>query len=340
MRAITRGNLFSDERSSRDFGGKYRIANESQGGELMPIAKEPKPMPSSLDYVPENSVPYTVSSRDSWEKLAQRSDVQNAGMSAIDLCYFNFKTRNFAEINWYLNRKIGCRHATRDGSNYLFSDSDKYTQNCPSPGVVYLPKHGSIAPVHETTEEPKLNAWLGVVGKVGTMFLVVGIETITGAVVSLDDPTKWMAIGASVNRAGLGWGASGGAAFVFITGVSNPQQLNGWQQADGDFNLALGENWGKMAKSASKVKKIKPVMDAMLKIGAKTPGTLKKLLKTEPNKYIDLVKAVKSVRDYKNLKAGEEPEVFMWDIPWGSGGVEVSLFYGLQNFNALWDGTE
>lgn len=78
----------------------------------------------------------------------------------------------------------------------------------------------------------------------------------------------------------------------------------------------------------------------MLRFGTKTPGALKKLVKTEPNKYIDLVKAVKSVRDYKNLKAGEEPEVFMWDIPWGSGGVEASLFYGLQNFNALWDGTE
>ena len=306
----------------------------------MPITKEPKPMPSPLDYIPDNSVPYTVTSRDSWEVLAMRSDVQTVGMSATDLCYFNFKTRDFAEINWYLKHKVGCRHVTRDGLNYLFSDSDRHTQNCSSPGTVYLPKHGSITPVHETKDEPKLNAWLGVVGKVGTMFVVVGIETVTGAVVSLDDPTKWMAIGASVNRAGLGWGASGGAAFVFITGVSNPQQLNGWQQGDGDFNLSLGENWGKMAKSASKLKKLKPVMDAMAKLGTKTPGALKKLLKTEPNKYVDLVKAVKSVRDYKDLKGGEEPEVFMWDIPWVSGGVEASVFYGLQNFNALWDGTD
>jgi hypothetical protein len=306
----------------------------------MPITKEPKPLPSPLDYVPDNSVQYPVSSKDSWDVLALRPDVQNAGMSSSDLCFFNFKTRHPAEINWYLHHKVGCRHVTRDGLNYMFSDADKHSKNCPSPGFVYLPKLGTILPVHETTDEPHLNAWLGVVGKAGTMFAVVGIETVAGAVVSLDDPTKWMAIGASVNRLGVGWGATGGFAFVFITGVEKPEKLNGWQQADPDFNLALGENWGKMAKSASKLKKIKPVLDAMAKLGAKTPGTMKKLLKTEPNKYIDLVKAVKSVRDYKNLKGGEEPEVFMWDVPWGSGGVEASAFYGLSNFNAMWDGTQ
>ncbi len=299
----------------------------------MPIVKEPKPLPSPLDYVPANGVPYPVSSRDSFDSLAQRPDMQNAGVSSYDLCYFNFKTRTPAEINWYLYHKVGCRHVTRDHANYMFSMAD-------DPGVVYLPKAGVVLPVHETQEEPRLNAWLGIVGKAGTMFVVAGIETVAGAVVSLDDPAKWMAIGASVNRVGLGWGATGGFAFVFITGVSEPMKLNGWQQADPDFNLALGENWGKMAKSASKLKKIEPVLEAMAKLGAKTPGTLKKLLKTEPNKYIDLVKAVKSVRDYRKLKRGEEPEVFMWDVPWGSGGVEASAFYGLSNFNAMWDGTQ
>lgn len=307
----------------------------------MPIMKEPKPLPSPLDYIPAQSDPYPVTSKDSWDTLALRPDVQSSGMSSDDLCYFNFKTRKPSEINWYLNHKIGCRQVTRDGRNYMFSNSDKYTPHVPSPGVVHLPRHGTIAPVHETTDKPDLNAWLGVVGKAGTMFVVVGIETVAGAVVSLDDPTKWMAIGCSVNRVGAGWGASGGAAFVFITGISSPQQLNGWQQADGDWNFALGENWGKMAKATSKLGKIKPVVDAMAKLGTKTPSALKKLLKTEPGKYVDLVKAVTSVRDYRKLKGGrEEPEVFMWDIPWAGVGVEVSAFYGLQNFNAMWDGTQ
>jgi hypothetical protein len=298
----------------------------------MPIVREPNPLPSSLDYIPPDSVPYSVTSNDSWDSLALRPDVQNTGVSAYDLCYFNFKTRNPAEINWYLYHKVGCRHVTRDHNNYMFSLAD-------NPGLVYLPKHGSVLPVHETIEEAPLNAWLGIVGKAGTMFVVAGIETVAGAVFSLDDPSKWMAVGASVNRLGLGWGVTGGFSFIFITGVSRPAQLNGWQDGDWDFNLALEENWSKMAKSGAKLKKIKPIIEAMAKLEAKTPSALKKLILTKPDKYFDLVKAVRSVKQYGNLKDDGDPEVFMWDVPFAGKGVEASFFFGVSNFNAVWDGT-
>ena len=298
----------------------------------MAIVKEPKPLPSPLDYVPANSVEYSVTSNDSWDALAQRQEMRSAGISANDLCYFNFKSRHAAEINWYLYHKVGCRHTTKDGVNYVFSLAD-------SPGTIYLPKVPVALPAHEKKEEPPLNSWLGIVGKAGTMFAVVGIETVAGAVVSLDDPSEWMAITASVNRVGAGWGATFGFAFVFVTGVTSPEKLNGWQQGDSDFNLALGENWGKLASSASKLDKIQPIIQAMTRLGAKTPGALKKLLKAKPDKYVELVKAVKSVRDFGKLNRDGDPEVFMWDVPWGSGGAEVSAFWGLSNFNAVWDGT-
>lgn len=302
----------------------------------MPIVKEPRPLPSPLDYVPTNSVPYDVSSRDSFDLLAQRPDIQTAGMSSDDLCYFNFKTRIPSEINWYLYHKVGCRHVTRDHKNYVFSMSD-------DPGVVYLPKAGVVMPVHETKEEPRLNAWLGIVCKGGTMFVVDGIETVAGPVVSLDDPSKWMVITASVSRLGLGFGATGGVSFVLVTGVSKPEQLNGYQDMSTDFNVALGKNWGKLVQAGGKYKKFKPIMEAMAKMGAKTPQSLKKLLKTEPDRYFDLVKAVKSVRDYGNLKADGDPEVFMWDVPFvslfGDVGAELSVFKALSTFNAIWDGT-
>jgi hypothetical protein len=302
----------------------------------MPIVKEPRPLPSPLDYVPPNSVTYEPTAHDSFDSLAQRPDMQNAGVSSYDRCYFNFKTRNPAEINWYLYHKVGCRHATRDHANYMFSMAD-------DPGIVYLPKAGAILPAHETKEEPAFNAWLGIVCKAGTMFVVDGIETVAGAVVSLDDPTKWMAIGASVSRLGIGWGATGGFSFVLITGVSKPQQLNRYQDMSTDFNVALGKNWGKMLQAGAKYKKFKPIIEAMAKIGAKTPDALKKLVKTEPDRYFDLVKAVRSVRDYGNLKAEGDPEVFMWDVPFvnlfGDLGAEVSFFKALSTFNAMWDGT-
>ena len=299
----------------------------------MPVVRKPQQLPSPLDYVPPNSVKYRVTGRDSWYSLACRPEMKNAKVSASDLCFFNFRTRKPEEINWYLYHKVGCRQITHDHSNYKFSEGDK-------PGIVYLPKSATSMPAQEKKEEPRLNAWLGIVGKAGTMFAVVGIETVAGAAISLDAPDKWMTVNATVNRVGAGWGATLGASFVFITGVSKPEQLNGWQQGDKDFNLALGENWGKMAKSSAKFKKLQPVIQAMAKLGAKTPSQLKCLLKTKPDHYVDLVKAVKSVKDYGGLKKDGDPEVFMWDIPWVSGGAEVSCFYGISTFSALWDNTQ
>ena len=95
-------------------------------------------------------------------------------------------------------------------------------------------------------ERTRTNAWFGVGGKAGTMFAVVGIETLVGYVASLDDLGKGMAIGASINRLGLGVGATG-ACFIYITGVSSPGQVNGFQQGD-DFNGAPGAGTGKLAQ--------------------------------------------------------------------------------------------
>jgi hypothetical protein len=127
-------------------------------------------------------------------------------------------------------------------------------------------------------------------GEGGTQFVVVGIETLTGYGVSLDDVGKGMAIGASINRLGPGFGASGGICIIYITGVKSPGELSGYQQGDWDFNLSLGGNWGKMAKGAGPLKKVKPLIDCLVKLGAKTPGGLKQLLKAHPDKWVELIK--------------------------------------------------
>src|SRR5207244_327522 len=108
----------------------------------MPITTEPKPRPSELNYLPAGGVPRKVSNNDSWWTLAERPDVKISGMSASDLCYFNFRTRNPAEINWYLYHKVGCRTSTRNGKNYMFTAADH-------PGIVYLPQAGARPPVNE-----------------------------------------------------------------------------------------------------------------------------------------------------------------------------------------------
>lgn len=302
----------------------------------MPITKVPKPLPSDLTYVPQNGAAYRVASGDSWYSLAERPEVKAAGMTANDLCYFNFKTRTPAEINWYLYHKVGCRVATKDGKNYMFSAAD-------APGVVYLPKVGPPPPPNEIPPkkaEPRTNAWFGIGAKAGTQFAVIGIETLTGYVASLDDPGKGMAIGASINRVGPGGGVSGGLCFIYITGVKGPHEIRDHQQGDWDFNLSLGGNWGKMAQAAGKVKKLKPLIDVLDKIGGKTPGALKKVLKADPDKWVELIKAGKSVKEFMGIDPNGPANVFVFDIPYAGGGVEASAFYGLSNYSAMWDFTD
>jgi hypothetical protein len=299
----------------------------------MPIEKPPK----NQNYKPDGGTPYKVKTNDDWGSVAKAH-----GIAENWLVYFNCGTTDPAEVNWFLRHKVGCLRPTHDQMNWMFTSEAR-------PGLIYVPppwKRPSFpqagSALHTPHVGPKvpMNAWFGVGGKAGTMFVVAGIETMTGYVASLDDLGKGMAVAASINRLGAGWGATFGACFIFITGVSNPQRLNGWQQGDQDFNLSLGGNWGKMAQATSKVEKLRPLIDVVSKIGAKTPSGLKSVLKAKPDKWVELIKAGKTVKDFLGIDPNGEPNVFVFDIPLAGGGVEASWFFGVSNFNAVWDHTE
>jgi hypothetical protein len=51
----------------------------------------------------------------------------------MDLIEYNFKTRNPKEVNWYLRNFVGCKYATQDGKNHVFSDNL-------NPGYIYTAK--------------------------------------------------------------------------------------------------------------------------------------------------------------------------------------------------------
>ena len=293
---------------------------------------------SNPGYIRPAGNPYKVKTNDTWESVAR-----DHGIDGHTLVHFNCGTVSSAEVNWYLHYKVGCVRPTHDGKNWMFT-SDA------SPGIIHIPPKEWKRPVFPHTDpvdpvvpvvtepEKRMNAWFGVAGKGGTMFFVVGIETVGGYVFSLDDPTKGMGITASINRLGAGFGASGGLCFVFVSGVSNPSQLNGFQQEANDFALAVGPKWGAFFKEAAMVKKLKPVIDVLTRVGARTPGALKQALKAR-EVIADLIQAGKSIKEALGIGPTNEPKVLMFDIPIGGGGAEVGLFYGVANFNALWDNT-
>ena len=66
-------------------------------------------------------------------------------------------------------------------------------------------------------------------------------------------------------------------------------------------------------------------------------GRVAVLLKAKPDKWAELVKTAKTVKDYIGIDPNGEPNVFMFDIPYAGGGTEASVFYGVANFNAVWD---
>lgn len=69
-----------------------------------------------------------VRSGDTLESIAQV-----AGLKWQDLAYFNWGTRDPAEVNAHLVSDVGCTRRTADGKNFLFDDGD-------SPGVILVPR--------------------------------------------------------------------------------------------------------------------------------------------------------------------------------------------------------
>jgi N-acetylmuramoyl-L-alanine amidase len=73
------------------------------------------------------------------------------GLLPLEIVYFNFKTFDPDEVNWYLHHYVRCRKATRDGLNWMFSsglDKEKRLPGQRQPGVVYIP------PKTITVDEP------------------------------------------------------------------------------------------------------------------------------------------------------------------------------------------
>ena len=94
--------------------------NHELGGKLYP-----GPLPR--EYQPPRGRPYTVKNGDDWKKLAF-----TWFLNVEELIYYNFRTGNPDEVNWYLHWYVGCNVPTKDDRNWTFSSNLK-------PGIIYRP---------------------------------------------------------------------------------------------------------------------------------------------------------------------------------------------------------
>jgi hypothetical protein len=94
----------------------------------MPIETKPT---ASVPFPPKNGTAYKVRSGDTWGTIASANRIPPA-----DLIKYNFGTVRPAEVNWCLRTLVGCKQATFDKKNYIFSDDAR-------PGLIFLPAKGS-----------------------------------------------------------------------------------------------------------------------------------------------------------------------------------------------------
>lgn len=203
----------------------------------MPIEKMPlKPVPEN--HHPPSSVQYRVKDGDSFISIAKKYH-----MEEWELIYENFRTRDTAEVNWYLYHYVGCKKQTSDGNNWIFS-SDAY------PGFIHIPDQ--IIHVPRLAQPSKLkNVWAGLAKSHSGDLAIIGAHDLTGKIYNLGDelPDVRNAI-VNINgfKFGAGLGASVGAVFVLAYGYSHSYKMNGGVVGDWDFDLSIGAKLGDFLK--------------------------------------------------------------------------------------------
>lgn len=248
----------------------------------MPIEKRPAHL-IAKDYVPPSSKPYQVKDGDSWVTVARAN-----GMEPWDLIYSNFKTRDPAEVNWYLHNYVGCRHPTHDLRNWMFSSRDK-------PGVIHIPLARVVKTPPATRVTPKLPSpwnkfWAGV-GKAhsGDLF-VIGAHDLTAKVYNLgdsfDSPSKAKNAIINVNgwKFGAGLGGDIAAVFVIAHGFEQAGEMKG---VDGgwDFDIAIAWKLGDFLKGVRGLGRAVDTFEKYKKLRYLTENAVKNLGITKEGIY-------------------------------------------------------
>ncbi|TWT79461.1 hypothetical protein CA13_08620 [Planctomycetes bacterium CA13] len=233
----------------------------------MPIEKRPKnPLPKN--YKPPNSTPYKVRDGDNWWSVAKANN-----MPVWDLIVANYKTRNPAEVNWYLRENVGCVQSTRDGNNWTFTSRA-------NPGIIHIPLRVIKTPpmtIPGNVPAKKSTLWAGLGKSHSGDLFVIGAHDLTAKIYNIGDDTSkvrnaWLNINGF--KFGPGLGASIGAVFVIAHGYENAAQMNG-VSGGWDFDLAIYTKLGDFLKGIKGLGKAVDTLDKFKKLRYLTENAIK-----------------------------------------------------------------
>ena len=235
----------------------------------MPIEKIPA-RPVLRGYVPSGFRPYKVTNNDSWSKLAR-----TYRMEVWELIYENFKTKDAAETNWYLKNYVGCRKATSDGKNWIFSSDAK-------PGIVYIPvNRADLPPASNTNAEiPQLKkVWAGIAKAHSGDLFIAGAHDLTGVIYNLGDAlpdVRNAVININGYKLGPGLGGSISAVFVIAHGYGTADEMRG-KIGGWDFDIAIAAKLDSILKGIRGIGKAVDTIQKYKKMRYLTENAIKNL---------------------------------------------------------------
>jgi hypothetical protein len=242
----------------------------------MTYARRPvRPLPPDL--IPEKSKPHKVKDKESWTSIAL-----SLGLNPSDLIYFNFRTRNPMEVNWYLKNRVGCKTLTKNKKNFMFSSADK-------PGIIYLPILAGVQPIVAEEKVPSWlkNVWAGIGVAVSGDLFVVGAHDVSGKIYNLGcnaDQVKYAWLSFSGYKFGAGLGGDAGAVFILAHGFEDAMEMNG-VDSSWDFDISLGPRLLSSLKGIKTLGKIVDTIEKYKKLRYVTENAIKNLGVTRPGIY-------------------------------------------------------
>ncbi|HYP04752.1 MAG TPA: hypothetical protein VER03_00850 [Bryobacteraceae bacterium] len=270
---------------------------------------------------PQGGFRYKVRFGDNWWKVAAK----DGWSDPMDLVHYNFQTRNPKEVNWYLRNFVGCKYATQDGYNHIFSDHL-------TPGYIYtrhkLQEEPAPFPARvpwPDTPKDEVNitrpgVWVGVGAKAGA-FAAAGYER-TEALMFSADFTDVYSMSIDTLKFGGGAGAGWSGVLVVASGLPTLADLKYCVLNGMDWNLSVGLRMKGFATAASGLANIRYLIQAIRKGDAGL------------NAITNAAGSVKYIAGLTNsCNFGNMPTVTVIEIPLFGVGLEVSLYSGRSTFS-------